>query len=103
MFEAAINAAQPVHCIAGHLPEPPQGRLIVIGAGKASAAMAQAFENHWTGPLSGLVVTRYGYAVLRASRLSKRPTRFLTPPASTPRDASANCYKGLPQTTPSWP
>ena len=63
MFEAAINAAQPVHCIAGHLPAPPKGRLIVIGAGKASAAMAQAFENHWTGPLSGLVVTRYGYAV----------------------------------------
>ncbi len=40
-----------------------QGRLIVIGAGKASAAMARAVEDHWAGPLSGLVVTRYGYAV----------------------------------------
>jgi glycerate 2-kinase len=36
MFEAAINAAQPSHCIPPHLPEPPRGRLIVIGAGKAS-------------------------------------------------------------------
>jgi len=37
--------------------------VIVIGAGKASAAMAKAVEDHWQGPLSGLVVTRYGYAV----------------------------------------
>jgi hydroxypyruvate reductase len=45
------------------LPEAPKGRLLVIGAGKASAAMARAVETHWPGPLSGLVVTRYGYAV----------------------------------------
>jgi hydroxypyruvate reductase len=45
------------------LPEPPKGRLVVIGAGKASAAMARAVEDHWRGPLTGLVVTRYGYAV----------------------------------------
>lgn len=63
MFHAAIEAAQPSHCIPPHLPPAPRGRLIVIGAGKASAAMAQAVEQHWPGPLSGLVVTRYGYGV----------------------------------------
>lgn len=63
MFQAAIAAAQPSHCVPPHLPPVPQGRLIVIGAGKASAAMAQAVEQHWPGPLSGLVVTRYGYGV----------------------------------------
>lgn len=63
MFSAAIEAAQPAHCIPAHLPEVPRGRLIVIGAGKASAEMARSVEQHWTGALEGLVVTRYGYAV----------------------------------------
>jgi glycerate 2-kinase len=63
MFEAAVAAAQPALCIPPHLPPRPKGRLIVIGAGKASAAMAAAVEAHWQGPLEGLVVTRYGYAV----------------------------------------
>ena len=61
MFDAAIASAQPALCLPPHLPEPPTGRTIVIGAGKASAAMAQALERHWPGPLEGLVVTRYGY------------------------------------------
>jgi glycerate 2-kinase len=63
LFWAAVNAAQPEHCILRFLPEPPPGRTVVIGAGKASAAMAQALERHWPGKMSGLVVTRYGYAV----------------------------------------
>ena len=63
MFDAAIASAQPAVCIPPHLPEAPRGRLIVVGAGKASAAMARAVEENWQGPLSGLVVTRYGYAV----------------------------------------
>jgi glycerate 2-kinase len=63
MFDAAIAAAQPALCLPPQLPPPPGGRLVVIGAGKASAAMARAVENHWPGPLSGLVVTRYGYGV----------------------------------------
>ena len=66
MFDAAVASAQPALCIPPHLPSPASlgaGRLIVIGAGKASAAMAQAVEAHWTSPLSGLVITRYGYAV----------------------------------------
>jgi hydroxypyruvate reductase len=63
MFDAAVAAAQPALCVPPHLPAAPKGRLVVIGAGKASAAMARAVEDHWQGPLSGLVVTRYGYAV----------------------------------------
>ncbi len=61
MFRAAIDAAQPALCLPAHLPSPPKGRTIVIGAGKASAAMAAAFEAHWPGPVEGLVVTRYGH------------------------------------------
>ena len=66
MFDAAVASAQPAHCVPPHLPTPQSlgtGRLIVIGAGKASAAMARAVEDAWKGPLSGLVVTRYGYGV----------------------------------------
>jgi glycerate 2-kinase len=63
MFDAAIASAQPTLCVPPQLPAPPRGRLIVVGAGKASAAMARAVEDNWSGALSGLVVTRYGYAV----------------------------------------
>jgi len=63
MFDAAIASAQPAICIPPNLPAAPRGRLIVLGAGKASAAMARSVEQNWPGPLSGLVVTRYGYAV----------------------------------------
>ena len=62
MFDAAVAAALPEKCVPAHLPPAPKGRTIVVGAGKASAAMAQALEAHWPGPLSGLVVTRYGHA-----------------------------------------
>ncbi|HUW35712.1 MAG TPA: glycerate kinase, partial [Rhodocyclaceae bacterium] len=62
MFEAAIASAQPALCLPPHLPQPPRGRLVVIGAGKASAAMAAAVEANFPGEMSGLVVTRYGYA-----------------------------------------
>ena len=63
LFDAAIASAQPARGIPAHLPDQPRGRLLVIGAGKASAAMARAVEDHWPGPLEGLVVTRYGYGV----------------------------------------
>jgi glycerate 2-kinase len=63
IFDAAIASAQPAVCIPPYLPQPPRGRLIVIGAGKASAAMARAVEENCSAALSGLVVTRYGYAV----------------------------------------
>lgn len=63
LFDAAVAAALPDRIVPPHLPPPPKGRTIVLGAGKASAAMAQAVEAHWPGPLEGLVVTRYGHAV----------------------------------------
>jgi glycerate 2-kinase len=63
MLDAAIASAQPARCVPPHLPPRPKGRTIVVGAGKASAAMARAVEENWDGPLSGLVVTQYGYRV----------------------------------------
>jgi glycerate 2-kinase len=61
LFRHAVAQAQPALAIERHLPAPPKGRTVVIGAGKASAQMAQAFEKAWPGEISGLVVTRYGY------------------------------------------
>jgi hydroxypyruvate reductase len=64
LFEAAVARADPARCVPPHLPErPPRGRTIVVGAGKAAAAMARAVELRWSGLLSGLVVTRYGHGV----------------------------------------
>lgn len=63
LFEAALDVAQPQRCVPKYIPAPCAGRTIVIGAGKASAAMAQSFEKNFDGELTGLVVTRYGYAV----------------------------------------
>lgn len=68
IFDAAVKAAMPQICVPPNLPPPPRGRTIVVGAGKASAAMARAVEDHWPGAdgadaLSGVVVTRYGHAV----------------------------------------
>jgi glycerate 2-kinase len=63
LFDAAIASAQAEVCLPPFLPSKPTGRLIVLGAGKAAAAMARAVEAHWPEPLSGLVVTRYGHGV----------------------------------------
>ena len=62
-FNAAIAAADPLLIVPRHLPKPPSGRTLVVGAGKAAAAMALAVENHWpeTAALSGIVITRYGH------------------------------------------
>lgn len=61
MFDAAVARAMPAKCLPAFLPQPPKGRTIVIGAGKAAATMAKAVEDNWPGELSGLVVTRYGH------------------------------------------
>ena len=63
LFRAAVQAADPMRIVPPHLPAPPRGRTLVIGAGKASAQMARAVELHWKHSLLGLVVTRYGYKV----------------------------------------
>lgn len=61
LFDAAVAAADPAVAVPAHLPDPPKGRTVVVGAGKASAAMGLAFERHWPGALAGLIVTRYGH------------------------------------------
>jgi glycerate 2-kinase len=68
MFLAAVKAALPQSCLPPFLPKAPKGRTIVVGAGKASGAMAKAVEENWHGSLEGLVVTRYGH---------KMPTRCI--------------------------
>jgi hydroxypyruvate reductase len=61
MFQAAVNAAAPALCVPPYLPPRPTGRTIVVGAGKAAAAMAAVVEAHWNAPLEGLVVMPYGH------------------------------------------
>ncbi|MGL4197056.1 MAG: glycerate kinase type-2 family protein [Allorhizobium sp.] len=61
LFDRAVEVADPMRSLKDFLPEKPMGRVIVIGAGKASARMAEAVEAVW-GPCEGLVITRYGYA-----------------------------------------
>ncbi|MEM9239225.1 MAG: glycerate kinase [Pseudomonadota bacterium] len=61
LFDRAVEVADPMRSLAPYLPERPEGRLVVIGAGKASARMAEAVEAVY-GPCEGLVITRYGYA-----------------------------------------
>ena len=64
-FNAALAAADPLRVVAPHLPAPPRGRTVVVGAGKAAAAMAAAVERHWpaSAALEGLVITRYGHGL----------------------------------------
>ena len=62
LFEAALAAVSPAVCLPPFLPARPEGRTVVIGAGKAAASMAAVVEQRWDGPLSGMVVTRYGHA-----------------------------------------
>jgi glycerate 2-kinase len=61
LFDRAVEVADPMRSLAAHLPPKPSGRVVVVGAGKASARMAEAVEAVW-GPCEGLVITRYGYA-----------------------------------------
>ena len=61
LFHAAVAAADPARVLAANLPQRPKGKTVVIGAGKGAAQLAQVFERLWGGPLSGAVVTRYGY------------------------------------------
>ncbi|HWI87490.1 MAG TPA: DUF4147 domain-containing protein, partial [Sphingomonas sp.] len=61
LFDAAIVRADPELILKPHLPQPPRGRCVVVGAGKAAATMAAAVEKAWpTVPLTGIVVVPYG-------------------------------------------
>jgi glycerate 2-kinase len=64
-FQAALAAADPLLVVPPHLPAPPRGRTLVVGAGKAAASMALAVERHWSSAnaLEGLVITRYGHGL----------------------------------------
>ena len=82
LFSVAVEQAQPLHTMKAHLPQPPdpaRGRTLVLGAGKAAGAMAQALELLWpehageNAPLSGLVVTRYGHIPPRPVALPRVP------------------------------
>ena len=74
LYDLAVQRALPLHNTAAHLPSPPQGRTLILGAGKAGGAMAQAVEALWplNAPLSGLVVTRYGHTPPRPEGLPER-------------------------------
>ena len=65
-FKAAVAAADPLHIVPQHLPKPPAGRTLVVGAGKAAASMALAVEQQWppAAPLEGTVITRYAHGLL---------------------------------------
>lgn len=67
IWTAAIGAVDPLSAVPPHLPPPPEGRLVIIGAGKASARMALAAERHYGGPLEGLILTRYGHGEAAAA------------------------------------
>jgi len=64
-FRAAVAVADPLEIVPRHLPRPPEGRTVVVGAGKAAGAMALAVERHWPegAPLEGVVITRYGHGL----------------------------------------
>jgi glycerate 2-kinase len=74
LYQAAVRRALPLHNTAAYLTSPPPGRTLVLGAGKAGGAMAQAVESLWPqdAPLSGLVVTRYGHTPPRPAGLARR-------------------------------
>ena len=61
LFHAVVESVSAARTLPQHLPPEPCGRTVVVGAGKAAAAMASVIETHWSGPLSGLVITRYAH------------------------------------------
>ncbi|MHC0054748.1 glycerate kinase type-2 family protein [Actibacterium sp. D379-3] len=92
LYGRAVAAADPMLCVPAALPPRPEGRVLVIGAGKASARMAEAVESAW-GPVAGLIITRYGYA---------RPTQSIEiieaahpVPDAAGRDATARMLEML--------
>ena len=101
LLDAAVAAALPAKVVPPHLPKPPKGRTIVLGAGKASAAMARAVEDHWHGPARR--PRRHPHRPRRAlrsgSRSSRPRTRCPTRAAATPRGASSRSPRAPVRTT----
>ena len=94
-FKAAVAAADPLEILPGHLPHPPSGRTLVIGAGKAAASMALAVEQHWPrdAPLEGLVITRYRHG------LPTRRVRMIEAGHPVPDEAGETAAKEILQRT----
>ncbi len=91
LFATATAAAQPSHCLPPFLPPPPtDGRIVVIGAGKAAAAMAKVVELHYAEqPLSGVVVTRYGH------QLTCQRIKVMQAAHPVPDQASINASRAI--------
>ena len=89
LFDTAVQAADPKVALASHLPKPPKGRTVVIGAGKGAAQMAAAFEELWDAPLEGVVVTRYGYGA------TTRTIRVLEASHPVPVEAGLEATRAL--------
>ena len=96
LFQTAVKRALPLHNTAAYLPSPPAqgGRTIVLGAGKAAAAMAQAVETYWPvdAPMSGLVVTRYRHIPVRPVELNGKPARIEIVEAAHPVPDAAGLH-----------
>jgi hydroxypyruvate reductase len=94
-FKAAVAAADPLKILPGHLPRPPSGRTLVIGAGKAAASMALAVEQHWPqeAPLEGLVITRYRHG------LPTRRVKVIEAGHPVPDEAGESAAKEILQRT----
>lgn len=88
MFDTAVASADPHRVLAAHLPAPPAGRTVVVGAGKSAASMAAALEAAWPGPLEGVVVTGYGHAV-PTQRIRVIESRHPVPDANSEAGARA--------------
>ena len=98
-FRAALSAADPLEIVPAHLPPPPKGKTLVVGAGKAAAAMARAVETHWPvgAPLEGLVITRYahGYEVNDADATPHPRIRVLEAGHPVPDEAGETAAKEI--------
>jgi len=94
-FQAAVAAADPLKILPDHLPHPPSGRTLVIGAGKAAASMALAVEQHWPrdAPLEGLVITRYRHG------LPTRRVKVIEAGHPVPDEAGESAAKEILQRT----
>ena len=99
MFDAAVESAVADAVVPPNLPRPPAGRTIVVGAGKAAAAMARAVDAHWPAdrPLCGLVVTRYGHGVAPLARIEVVEASHPVPDAAGQAAAARilNLVRGL--------
>lgn len=94
-FRAALTAADPLLIVPHHLPPPPKGKTLVVGAGKAAAAMAKAVENAWPAdqPLEGVVITRYAHGYEGDEQLKR--IRVVEAGHPVPDDAGEHAAKEI--------